>query len=164
MFASLAERQVFLVHDVNFHRSVAAGVRQSDRCGARGNGVGDVLRTSRADSRPCGRERHEGRGRGAPPHLPGHQVARRRQARLQHERAPDRSERAPGAGNRKPNPRRCTSSNGDAPGATPCSNPTGATESGTQINKYKVLQGSTILGFCQVRRRRSSNPENLCRT
>ena len=46
LFASMQEPRVFLVHDINFHRGVAAAfVGQPDRRLARRDGLGALLRT-----------------------------------------------------------------------------------------------------------------------
>ena len=75
-----------------------SGIGQPDRGVARGDGVGVVLRTARANSRASGRERQTRGGRGASPNLRSDPAARCRPSPVGDERAPDRSERAPGAG------------------------------------------------------------------
>ena len=48
MFATLDDPQTFLVHDVRFHRAVAAASRQPRAGGARGDGLVARLRDSAA--------------------------------------------------------------------------------------------------------------------
>src|SRR5215510_7730889 len=82
LFASLSDRQVFLVHDINFHRGIAA---------ASGNPIVASLVEMVAaprDRRAGRRSRAARRGRCASRHLPGDPFARRRAGAPRDERAP----------------------------------------------------------------------------
>ena len=78
LFASLAERQVFLVHDINFHRGIAAASGNPDRRVAGRDGLGAVLRASPRHGRTRRRSRSARRCRCPSADLSGDPRARRR--------------------------------------------------------------------------------------
>ena len=91
-------RSVFLVHDINFHRGVAA---------ASGNPIVaslvemvSALYYERRRETAAARERSRSarRGRDAPPDLPGHPRPRRRDGAARDERSPAPGQPAPGTG------------------------------------------------------------------
>ena len=100
LFAAMADPQVFLVHDINFHRAVAA---------ASGNPIVASLvemvsalyyERRRDTAAPRQRSRHARCRRNAPAHLSGDSRARCRRGAPGDADAPDAGQRAPGAGGR----------------------------------------------------------------
>ena len=100
LFAAMQEPHVFLVHDINFHRAVAA---------ASGNPIVaslvemvSALYYERRRETAAARERARSarRGRDAPADLPGHPRARRRHGAARDARSPAPGQPAPVAGAR----------------------------------------------------------------
>ena len=96
MFAALEDPQAFLVHDVRFHRAVAAACGNRVLAALDGDGLGAVLRAAAADD-PQG-ARPQGVGRAAPPHLPRDPRAPTARRARRHDRAPGEGPARPDAG------------------------------------------------------------------
>ena len=94
MFASLDDAQAFLIHDIRFHRAVAAASGNPDSGFARRDGVRALLRAAPEDRDQ--RPRPQAVGAGPPQHLPLGPCARRQAGALRHERAPVAGSAGPG--------------------------------------------------------------------
>ena len=101
LFASLADRQVFLVHDINFHRGVAAASGNPIVASLVEMVVGAVLRAAARDRRTRRRSRPARRRRRAPPDLSGDPRAGRRPRAAGDERTPAPRAVVPGEGTRR---------------------------------------------------------------
>jgi hypothetical protein len=98
LFASLNDRQVFLVHDINFHRGIAAASGNPDRRLVRRDGVGALLRAAPHDRRARRRSRSARRRRRAPADLSGRPREGRRASAAADERSPAARAVVPGQG------------------------------------------------------------------
>ena len=137
LFANRDNPHLFLVHDINFHRSVAEAAKNPIVGALRRHGVGALLRAAAGNGGARLRPRSARRRRGAPADLPVDPRARSRGRPPRDERSPRPGQPLPGAGAGQSGSRRA--------GAAPGPQTQGATDTFRMTRSLFDLTGKTAV-------------------